>query len=105
MTSVITRVRELVSKDMNNNTRRRIILKQIALLTKMSSYISDKVQYLSSRSKSSTVSNRLMSRKWDFENRNSILESKQKQVRGNYIHTEDNILSNLISENYPKIPN
>ena len=101
--STINHLRDFVLETMEISTERRIILKQVQLITKASEFMNEKVLYVTSQAKIGTITQRIQSRKRAAENRLTISESKTRKAKCNYISIEDNILSKLITKPKEKV--
>ena len=79
---------------------KRKIIKQILLLKDSSEYTTEKLRYITSQSRMTSIANRAQSRKRTACNLESILENAitkgSKRERKSYIQPEDNILAKLI---------
>ena len=88
----INHLREFVEETLDNTTERRIILKQVGLITKATEYMTEKVHYVTTQAQLSHITQRVKSRKQAAENRLTISETKTRKVKCNYISIEDNVL-------------
>ena len=103
ISSTINHLREFVEETLDNTTERRIILKQVGLITKATKYMTEKVHYVTTQAQVTHITQRVQSRKRAAENRILLSESKTSKARCNYISIEDNVLSKLIRKPKAKI--
>ena len=80
-----------------------MILRQIRLVERASTLVSEKVAYVTSQTGVQTVTNSQERRKRADVNYEHKLQSKGKKAKfNNYITLEDNILAKLVREQSPK---
>ena len=80
ISSTINHLREFVEETLDNTTKRRIILKQVGLITKATKYMTEKVHYVTTQAQVTHITQRVQSRKRAAENHLTISETKTRRV-------------------------